>query len=156
MMAETTQTQNMDEKLLEMIGMLTDNMDELKGLLDQIIELKKSGALDSLMLIINRFEEIIQYLFQEPALFRLLSVLMDGSLQAMNKLDAQDIINLKGTIQSLGGCMGKSLNMETLSNAKPVNGVFGLMSVLNDPDVRKGLGIAMELLRIMGRCSKQK
>ncbi len=52
--------------------------------------------------------------------------------------------------------MGKSLNMETLSNAKPVNGVFGLMSALNDPDVRKGLGIAMELLRIMGRCSKQK
>ena len=155
-MTETTQTQNMDEKLLEMITMLSDNMDEVKGLLDQVIELKRSGALDSLMLIINKFEEIIQYLFQEPALFRLLAVLLDGSIQTMNKLDAQDVIKLKETIQSLGGCMGKNLNMETISNAKPVNGVFGLMSALNDPDIKKGLGVAMQLLKIMGSCTSKK
>ncbi len=152
----TTQTQNMDEKLLEMITMLSENMDEVKGLLDQVIELKRSGALDSLMLIINKFEEIIQYLFQEPALFRLLSVLLDGSMQTMNRLDAQDVIKLKETIQSLGGCMGKNINMETISNAKPVNGVFGLMSALNDPDIKKGLGVAMQLLKIMGSCTSKK
>ncbi|GGP21982.1 hypothetical protein GCM10007981_16160 [Thermocladium modestius] len=155
-MAETTQTQNMDEKLLEMITMLSENMDEVKGLLDQVIELKRSGALDSLMLIINKFEEIIQYLFQEPALFRLLALLLDGSIQTMNKLDAQDVIKLKETMQSLGGCMGKNLNMETISNAKPVNGVFGLMSALNDPDIKKGLGVAMQLLKIMGSCTSKK
>ncbi|ADY00435.1 hypothetical protein VMUT_0219 [Vulcanisaeta moutnovskia 768-28] len=154
-MAQVQQTQvekSPDEQIAEALNVLVQNIDEIRGLLDQIIELKRSGVIDALMLIVNRFEEVIQYLFQDPAVFRLLSILVDGSLQAMNKLDTQDVLRLKGLVQDLGGCMGKNLD---LANAKPVGGLMGLWRALGDKDVQRGLGVAMTLLKALGKCSSQ-
>ncbi|WP_069808254.1 DUF1641 domain-containing protein [Vulcanisaeta thermophila] len=139
-----------DEKLAETLNILMENIDELRGLLDQLLELKRSGVIDALMLIVNRFDELLQYLFQDPAVFRLISLLVDGSLGAMNKMDTQDVLRLKGTISELGGCLGKNLD---LTNAKPVGGLMGLWRALSDPDVQRGLGIMMALLKAMGKCS---
>ncbi|MGC8543911.1 MAG: DUF1641 domain-containing protein [Vulcanisaeta sp.] len=141
-----------DEKLADALNVLVQNIDEIKGLLDQLIELKRSGVIDALMLIVNRFEEVIQYLFQDPAIFRLLSILVDGSLQAMNKLDTQDVLKLKGLVQDLGGCLGKNID---LTNAKPI-GLMGLWSALSDKDVQRGLGITIALLKALGKCSSSK
>ncbi|MGC8606189.1 MAG: DUF1641 domain-containing protein [Vulcanisaeta sp.] len=154
-MAQVQQTQvekSPDEQIAEALNVLVQNIDEIRGLLDQIIELKRSGVIDALMLIVNRFEEVIQYLFQDPAVFRLLSILVDGSLQAMNKLDTQDVLRLKGLVQDLGGCMGKNID---LANAKPVGGLMGLWRALGDKDVQRGLGVAMTLLKALGKCSSQ-
>lgn len=140
-----------DEKLAETLSILAENADELKGLVELIVELKRSGVLDSVMLIINRFEELIQYLFQDPAVFRLLAIVLDGSLGLMNKLDANDVIKLKELMQSLGGCVGKNVN--AVSNAKPVKGLMGLWKALGDEDVQRGLGVALELIKILGKCS---
>ncbi len=128
-MAQQTQAEKSpDEKLAEALNILVQNIDEIRGgLLDQLIELKRSGVIDALMLIVNRFDEVIQYLFQDPAIFRLLSILVDGSLQAMNKLDTQDVLKLKGLVQDLGGCLGKNVD---LANAKPVSGLMGLWRAL--------------------------
>jgi len=95
-----------DEKLADALNILVENIDEIKGLLDQLIELKRSGVIDALMLVVNRFDELLQYLFQDPAVFRLVSILVDGGLQAMNKLDTQDVLRLKGMVQDMGGCLG--------------------------------------------------
>jgi uncharacterized protein YjgD (DUF1641 family) len=143
-----------DEKLAETLNMLTQNIDEIRGLLDQLIELKRSGVLDSLMIIVNRFDELIQYLFQDPAVFRLLSILVDGSLQAMNKLDTQDVLKLKGMVQDLGGCVGKNAGL--ISEAKPVKGLLGLLRALGDDDVQRGLGVAIQLLKVLGKCTQSK
>ena len=154
-MAQAQQTQvekSPDEKLAEALNILVQNIDEVRGLLDQLIELKRSGVIDALMLIVNRFDEVIQYLFQDPAIFRLLSILVDGSLQAMNKLDTQDVLKLKGLIQDMGGCLGKNID---LANAKPVGGLMGLWRALGDKDVQRGLGIAIALLKALGKCSPQ-
>ncbi|ABW01616.1 DUF1641 domain-containing protein [Caldivirga maquilingensis] len=153
----TTQEQvqvSPDEKLAEALSILAENADELKGLVELIVELKRSGVLDSLMQIINRFEELIQYLFQDPAVFRLLAIALDGSLGLMNKLDANDVIRLKELMQSLGGCMSKNVN--AVSNAKPVKGLMGLWRALGDEDVQRGLGVALELVKILGKCSSGK
>ncbi|GAB6946429.1 hypothetical protein JCM16161A_05590 [Vulcanisaeta sp. JCM 16161] len=151
--AQQVQTEKSpDEKLAEALNILVQNIDEIRGLLDQLIELKRSGVIDALMLIVNRFDEVIQYLFQDPAIFRLLSILVDGSLQAMNKLDTQDVLKLKGLVQDLGGCLGKNVD---LANAKPVGGLMGLWRALGDKDVQRGLGVAMALLKALGKCSAQ-
>ncbi|WP_291767655.1 DUF1641 domain-containing protein [Caldivirga sp. UBA161] len=153
----TTQEQvqvSPDEKLAEALSILAENADELKGLVELIVELKRSGVLDSVMLILNRFEELIQYLFQDPAVFKLLAIALDGSLGLMNKLDANDVIRLKELMQSLGGCMSKNIN--SVSNAKPVKGLMGLWRALGDEDVQRGLGVALELVKILGKCSSGK
>ncbi len=140
-----------DEKLAEALNVLVENIDEIRGLLNQLIELKRSGVIDALMIVVNRFEEVLQYLFQDPAIFRLVSILVDGSLQAMNKLDTQDVIRLKSMIQDVGGCLGKNID---LANAKPVGGLMGLWRALSDKDVQRGLGIAIALLKALGKCAQ--
>ena len=140
-----------DEKLAEALNVLVENIDEIRGLLDQLIELKRSGVIDALMIVVNRFDELLQYLFQDPAIFRLMSILVDGSLQAMNKLDTQDVIRLKSMIQDVGGCLGKNID---LANAKPVGGLMGLWRALGDKDVQRGLGIAIALLKALGKCAQ--
>jgi Uncharacterized conserved protein len=140
-----------DEKLADALNILVENIDEIKGLLDQLIELKRSGVIDALMLVVNRFEEVLQYLFQDPAVFRLVSILVDGGLQAMNKLDTQDVLRLKGMVQDMGGCLGKNVD---LSNVKPVGGLMGLWRAMSDKDVQRGLGVALALLKALGKCAQ--
>lgn len=140
-----------DEKIAEMLSLLAENADELKSLFEMLIELKRSGVLDSLMIIVNRFDEIIHYLFQDPAVFKLLALLVDGSLGVVNKLDANDVIKLKGLMQSLGGCVGK--NADAVTKAQPVKGLMGLWRALGDDDVQRGLGVALELLKLLGKCT---
>ncbi len=156
-MAQAQQTQvekSPDEQIAEALNVLVQNIDEVRGgLLDQLIELKRSGVIDALMMIVNRFEEVLQYLFQDPAVLRLLSILIDGSLQAMNKLDAQDVIRLKGLVQDLGGCLGKNID---IANAKPIGLMGGLWSALGDKDIQKGLGVTMAILKALGKCSSSK
>ena len=154
-MAQAQQVQvekSPDEKLTEVLNMLVENVDEIKELIEQLLELKRSGFIDSLMMVVSRFDELLQYLLQDPAIFRLLSITVDGSLQAMNKLDTQDVLKLKGLVQDLGGCLGKNIN---LADAKPVGGLLGLWSALGDKDVQKGLGIMIALLKALGKCSSQ-
>lgn len=153
MSAQTTpQT---EEKLAELLKTLAEHADELKGLVDQLIELKRSGVIDALMLVVNRFEELIHYLFQDPAVFRLLSIGVDGTLGAMSKLEASDIINTKAVMQELIVRLGKNARPDAVANPKPVKGIWGLLGMLSDPDVQRGLGVVFELLKMLGRQSQK-
>ena len=155
--AQQAQTQKSpDEATAELLSMLIEHSEELKGLLEQLIELKRSGIIDSLMLIVNRFDELLEYLFQEPTLFRLLSILVDGGLGAVKNLDTSDVLKIKDTLRTLGSCVGKNISPETITNAQPVKGLMGLWRALGDPDVQRGLGIALALLKQLGKCSQQK
>ena len=140
-----------EEKLAGLLKTLMEHADELQSLLDQLLELKRSGVLDAMMIVINRFEELIHYLFQDPALFRLLSIGVDGTLGAMSKLEAPDIINMKATMQELVVRLGKNASPDLVANPKPVKGIRGLLSALNDPDVQRGLGVVFALLKMLGK-----
>jgi uncharacterized protein YjgD (DUF1641 family) len=140
-----------EEKLAELSKTLMEHADELQSLLDQLLELKRSGVLDAIMIVVNRFEELIHYLFQDPALFRLLSIGVDGTLGAMSKLEAPDIINMRATMQELVVRLGKNASPDLVANPKPVKGIRGLLSALNDPDVQRGLGVVFALLKMLGK-----
>ncbi|MEL9990785.1 MAG: DUF1641 domain-containing protein [Thermoproteus sp.] len=144
-------TPQAEQKLAELLKTLAENADELQKLVEQLIELKRTGVLDALMIVVNRFEELIHYLFQDPAVFRLLSIGVDGTLGAMSKLETPDILNIKATMQELLVRLGKNATPDAIVNPKPVKGIWGLLNALNDPDVQRGLGVAFELLRILGR-----
>ena len=126
--------------------------EDLRALVADLIELEKSGTLDVIVTAVKKMDELLQYLFQEPALYRLLAVLLDGSLGAARQLEAEDVVGLKATISQLGGCVAKSAELEKLKSAKPL-GLGGLMKAMGDPDVQKGLGITIELLRALGKCA---
>ncbi|GGP21984.1 hypothetical protein GCM10007981_16180 [Thermocladium modestius] len=62
---------------------------------------------------------------------------------------------LKTTVQEATSCIlcalyGVSSNVT--HETKPVNGVADLIRALNDPYVRKGLGLVINLLRSLGKC----
>jgi uncharacterized protein YjgD (DUF1641 family) len=126
--------------------------EDLRAVLQDLVELEKSGTLDVAVIAVKKMDELLQYLFQEPALFRLLAILLDGSLGAMRQLDAEDVIELKGTVQNVGGCIAKSLGEEKIRAAKPL-GLSGLLKAMGDPEVKKGIGVTVELLKALGRCA---
>ncbi|MEZ0320117.1 MAG: DUF1641 domain-containing protein [Pyrobaculum sp.] len=140
-----------EQKLADLLKTLAENADELQKLVEQLVELKRTGVLDALMMVVNRFEELIHYLLQDPAMFRLISIGVDGTLGAMSKLETPDILNMKATMQELLVRLGKNATPDAIANPKPVKGIWGLLSALNDPDVQRGLGVAFELLKILGR-----
>lgn len=140
-----------EQKLAELLKTLTEHADEVQAMLQQLVELKRTGALDAVMIAVSRFEELIHYIFLDPAVFRLLSVAADGALGAMAKLEAPDVLNMKSSLQELIMHLGKNLTPDMLTGAKPVKGVWGLLTALSDPDVQRGLGVALALLKALGK-----
>ncbi|BDR91499.1 DUF1641 domain-containing protein [Vulcanisaeta souniana] len=73
----------------------------------------------------------------------------------LNVMSTYDKDELRVTIQESMRCIlcslyGVSTNVN--HEIKPVDGALGLIRALNDPDVRLGLGLLIELLRSMGKC----
>jgi len=136
------------------LGQASLSDQDVQALIADLVELEKSGTLDVLIVAVKKMDELLQYLFQEPALYRLMAVALDGSLGAMKQLNAQDVIQLKATVQEIGGCVGKSMGADALKNAKPL-GIGGLMAALGDPDVKKGIGITIMILKALGKCASQ-
>ncbi|ADN50759.1 DUF1641 domain-containing protein [Vulcanisaeta distributa] len=73
----------------------------------------------------------------------------------LNVMSSYNKDELRVTIQEAARCIlcslyGVSTNVN--HEVKPVDGVLGLIRALNDPDVRLGLGLLIELLRSMGKC----
>ena len=74
---------------------------------------------------------------------------MLSALQQMSKEE------LNATLREATQCIlcslyGVSSNVK--HEVKPINGLEDMLRALNDPYVRKGLGLIIELLRSMGKC----
>ena len=70
-------------------------------------------------------------------------------LQQMSK-DELNTTLMEATQCILCSLYGVSSNVK--HEVKPINGLGDLLRALNDPYVRKGLGLIIELLRSMGKC----
>ena len=62
---------------------------------------------------------------------------------------------LRSVVQEATQCIfcalyGVSSNVK--HEVKPIDGIVDLLKALNDPYVRKGLGLLVEILRSLGRC----
>lgn len=143
-----------EEKKVEGKAVALPTDEQLQELLTKLGELEKSGLLDVALVAVKKMDELLQYAFQEPALYRLLAVALDGSLGAMRQVDAHDVIELKATVQGLGSCLVKDMGADDLAAAKPA-GLGALLSALGDDDVKKGLGVTLAFLRSIGKCARQ-
>lgn len=79
----------------------------------------------------------------------------EGSLGDLKTLGANllPVVALLGRLtdpQVLALAEGATEGLATAGEAKPV-GLFGAAGVMRDPDVKKGMGVMLHLLRAMGR-----
>jgi len=77
---------------------------------------------------------------------------INAIIKAMGQMDSNELgITIQEAVQCiLCTLYGASSNVK--HSIQPVNGLSDLIRALNDPYVRKGLGLVIELLRSMGKC----
>ena len=75
---------------------------------------------------------------------RELALALPAALVLLKQLTQPEVLALgEGALASLGNA----------ANAKPL-GLMGVMGAMKDPDVKKGMGVAIELLRGLGRAAR--
>ncbi|AET33237.1 DUF1641 domain-containing protein [Pyrobaculum ferrireducens] len=129
------------DKVQDALISIVQNIDVVKELVNTLYDFKRSGVLDDLLnaaaslrfftegLLTREFIERVAKL-QEVALIAGSNLAMDSS-----KID----------------CLTYAL--ATAEDAKPV-GLFGLLNALRDPEVQKGLGFLIAVLKKLGSCQK--
>jgi len=118
----------------------------LEKFLDLLVKLNESGILDTASDIVDpdvigRLSEILL----RPSTLQILDHL-DEILDAMGQVKPETLTKSFATLGTVLEAMEKE--------AKPV-GIPGLLKALSDPEVQKGLGVALEVLRALGRSHKK-
>ncbi|ARM75677.1 DUF1641 domain-containing protein [Acidianus manzaensis] len=132
-----------------MMGILTfladqDTMNSLKTMLGLVKDLNKSGILDPIIGILKDEEtlgKIVGGLVNDFTMN-----LLTNWNQIMSDLGKMDLTNFKYYTQLINS-IGEAIKVEKV---KPV-GLGGLLSALRDPDVQKGMGIVVDILKHIGQ-----
>jgi len=132
-----------DPQRQEALAALLENIDAVKDLVLFLSELKSSGALELLTAGV--------------AAARALSGDLIASRDFAEK--AAKLMELAGAASAVASntegiaCMSKAVSSADAS--KPV-GVYGLLQALQDPDVQRGLGYIMSIVKALGACLASK
>jgi uncharacterized protein YjgD (DUF1641 family) len=130
-----------EEKTVDALSAILEHIDVIKELVNTLFEFKRSGVLDDLLNIAAS-----------------LRFLTEGLL-------TRDFMEKVGKLQEVALIAGTNLAMDTskidcltyaiaaADDAKPV-GLFGLLSALRDPEVQKGLGFLIAVLKKLGSCQR--
>jgi uncharacterized protein YjgD (DUF1641 family) len=130
-----------EEKTIDALIAIVERIDVIKELVNTLFEFKRSGVLDDLL--------------NAAASLRFLT---EGLL-------TRDFIEKVAKLQEVALVAGINLAMDTskvdcltyaiaaADDAKPV-GLFGLLSALRDPEVQKGLGFLIAVLKKLGSCQR--
>jgi len=130
-----------EEKTIDALSAIVEHIDVIKELVNTLFEFKRSGVLDDLLNIAAS-----------------LRFLTEGLL-------TRDFMEKVGKLQEVALIAGTNLAMDTskidcltyaiaaADDAKPV-GLFGLLSALRDPEVQKGLGFLIAVLKKLGSCQR--
>jgi uncharacterized protein YjgD (DUF1641 family) len=129
------------DKVQDALISIMQNIEVIKELVNTLYDFKRSGVLDDLLnaaaslrfftegILTREFMERVAKL-QEVALITVSNLAMDSS-----KID----------------CLTYAL--AAADDAKPV-GLFGLLNALRDPEVQRGLGFLIAVLKKLGSCQK--
>ena len=130
-----------DEKTLDALTALVQRTDILKELVNTLYDFKRSGVLDDLL---NAAASL--RLFTEGLLTR-------DFMEKVAKL--QGVALIAGTNLAMDSSKVDCLTyaIAAADDAKPV-GLFGLLSALRDPEVQKGLGFLIAVLKKLGSCQR--
>jgi uncharacterized protein YjgD (DUF1641 family) len=130
-----------DEKTLDALTALVQRADILKELVNTLYDFKRSGVLDDLLNVATSLR-----FFTEGLLTR-------DFVEKVGKL--QDVALTAGTNLAMDSSKVDCLTyaLAAADDAKPV-GLFGLLSALRDPEVQKGLGFLIAVLKKLGSCQR--
>ncbi len=122
----------------------------LKELAEIAVNLKRAGLLDFLRFLSEKAEDATVLLSYSPGIFRLLA-LADGALEAVEKVEPDEVIAAKELLTKTAKCTLKALAKADQEKPRKV-GLTGLLSALRDPDIQVGLGLLLALAKHLGSC----
>ena len=136
-------------RLLSLLARFTEQADALEKLVATLEKLDRSGALELVGDVAENLSDSLG-LIMEPRNLRLFAHLA-------NFLDA--LIEIDPTVVGRAMVAAKEAVAETLTPEKlqrpPRVGALGLVKALADPEVEEGLGLLVELLRVLSRTMKR-
>lgn len=124
-----------------------ERKEALEKFLDLLVRMNELGLLDTLKDLMD------------PELIGRLSelVLTPGTMKLLDRAD--DLLELAGSVDvedlERGLPLVKAALEALAREPKPV-GLRGLLGALRDPDVQRGLGLAVEVLRAIGKATRTK
>ncbi len=126
----------------------------LKELMEVAVLLKKSGMLGMVKTFLEDNEALLEAVQNDTSISRLIA-LVGGVMEATRRVDGAKMAYMKTNTEETVHCA-----FEGLASTDPVKankmGMFGLLGALRDPDVQKGLGFVMMLLKNIGACLNAK
>jgi uncharacterized protein YjgD (DUF1641 family) len=124
-----------------------ERREALEKFLDLLVRMNELGLLDTLKDLMD------------PELIGRLSelVLTPGTMKLLDRAD--DLLELAGSVDVED--LKRSLPLvkaalEALAREPKPVGLRGLLGALRDPDVQRGLGLAIEVLRAIGKATRAK
>jgi uncharacterized protein YjgD (DUF1641 family) len=130
-----------EEKTVDALSAIVEHIDVIKELVNTLFEFKRSGVLDDLL--------------NAAASLRFLTegLLTRDFMEKVGKL--QEVALIAGTNLAMDSSKVDCLTyaLAAAEDAKPV-GLFGLLSALRDPEVQKGLGFLIAVLKKLGSCQR--
>ncbi len=130
----------------EKVELKPEQVEAIGKVLDILVRMNELGILDAVKDILD--PELIG---------RVSSLLMTpGTLKILDHVD--DLLDVLGSIDYEALKDKVPLLVEALKSIpkepRPV-GLLGLLKALSDPDVQRGLGVAVEILRALGKQAKK-
>ncbi|MFN3805200.1 MAG: DUF1641 domain-containing protein [Pyrobaculum sp.] len=132
-----------DPRVQEALLEITERIDVIRDLVVTLKEYKLSGVLDDLLKIAATIRFLTEGLLTRDLIERI-SKLQEVAFVAGTNL-AQDTSKVD--------CLTHA--MAAADASKPVS-LMGLLSALRDPEVQRGLGYLISLLKNLGACMREK
>ena len=126
----------------------------LKELMEVAVLLKKSGILGMLKNFLSDSEALMEAFQNDTSMTRLIA-LLGGVMEAARRVDGAQMASMKENTEETVHCAFQGLATTDPVKANKM-GMFGLLGALRDPDVQKGLGFVMMLLKNIGACLNAK
>ncbi|MEB3765449.1 MAG: DUF1641 domain-containing protein [Desulfurococcales archaeon] len=126
----------------------------LKELMEVAVLLKKSGILGMLKNFLSDSEALMEAFQNDTSMTRLIA-LLGGVMEATRRVDGAQMASMKENTEETVHCAFQGLATTDPVKANKM-GMFGLLGALRDPDVQKGLGFVMMLLKNIGACLNAK
>ncbi|AEA12586.1 hypothetical protein TUZN_1106 [Thermoproteus uzoniensis 768-20] len=127
------------DKALDALISIVERLDVVKELVDVLFEFKRSGVLDDLLNAAASLRFFTEGLLTRDFVEKL-AKLQEVALVAGTNL---------ATDSSKVDCLTYAI--ANADNIKPM-GLWGLLSALQDPEVRRGLGYLVAVLKKLGSC----
>ena len=129
---------------------LNRKLEKLGRLLSYLEEMERDGTLPLMLKSI----EILSHSFDglaDTKNLRILAMLL-SAVEGIAKIDPSLVTMFA---DSLGSCIAKTQRpevMRQLKNPPEIGGIFGILKLLGDPDVKKLLGLFYIYAKLLGSC----